>query len=90
MSSAFTESGYEELNSLVQFRCDLPKCGVSAVVARIGNAPMNERRMPWKFRAHLAHAVAEADHIVEPRVHELLDVPRLMIADVDPVFPQCS
>ena len=38
---------------------------------RVGDAPMRHRRCPWKLRAHLPNAVAQADHLVEPVPGEL-------------------
>src|SRR5919197_1186858 len=63
------------------------RLGVAAGLAcRVGDAPMDHVRRARELRADLAHAVAEADHIVEAPVGELVQVLRPLSRDVDAAF----
>ena len=53
---------------------------------RIRNAPVRHRRWPWEVGADLAHAIAQADHMVEPLPDELLQVLGATALDVEAAF----
>src|SRR3954453_3441463 len=58
----------------------------SRSACRIGDAPMDELGCARKFRTDLAHAIAEADHMVEALPSELAQVLRATAGDVDPAL----
>ena len=76
-------------------RCGRPSSGRGALVrrdlvaaavrrsSRVGDAPVQHPRVTRKLRAHLANAVAEADHVVEALGEQLVDVLRPAARDVD-------
>src|SRR5258708_39555474 len=53
---------------------------------RVGNAPVHELRVRRELAAHLADAVAQRDHQVEPPREELVEVLAAIRADVDAAF----
>src|SRR3954467_8939048 len=53
------------------------------LATRIGKAPMDQLRPAGKFRTYLAHAIAEADHVVEALCRELAQVLRPSARKID-------